>query len=54
MNKKKAIATRIKDALDMRGISQTEFATLMGATDSVISRLLSGTHNPTLKSFGIL
>lgn len=43
-----AIANRIYDILKARGMSQKDFARLMGKTETEISRWLSGTHNLTL------
>ncbi len=42
-----SIANRIFDILAERGMSQKEFARLMGKTEAEISRWLSGTHNLT-------
>lgn len=43
-----AIANRIYDILEEKGMSQKEFAQLMGKTETEVSRWLSGTHNMTL------
>ena len=43
-----AIANRIYEILEEKGMSQTDFARLMGKTETEISRWLSGTHNMTL------
>ncbi|MBO4464118.1 MAG: helix-turn-helix transcriptional regulator [Prevotella sp.] len=43
-----AIANRIYDILEAKGMSQKEFAGLMGKTETEVSRWLSGTHNLTL------
>lgn len=43
-----AIANRISDILEEKGMSQKDFARLMGKTETEISRWLSGTHNLTL------
>ena len=43
-----AIANRIYDILEEKGMSQKEFARLMGKTETEVSRWLSGTHNMTL------
>ena len=43
-----AIANRIYDILDAKGMSQKEFAQLMGKTETEVSRWLSGTHNLTM------
>lgn len=41
------IANRIHDILQARGMTQREFATLMGKRESEISRWLTGTHGFT-------
>ena len=43
-----AIANRIYDILEEKGMSQKEFAQLMGKTETEVSRWLSGTHNLTM------
>ena len=43
-----AIANRIYDILDAKGMSQKDFARLMGKTETEVSRWLSGTHNLTM------
>ena len=43
-----AIANRIYDILEEKGMTQKEFARLMGKTETEVSRWLSGTHNMTL------
>ncbi len=43
-----AIANRIYEILEEKGLSQKDFARLMGKTETEISRWLSGTHNLTL------
>ena len=43
-----AIANRIYDILEAKGMSQKEFAHLMGKTETEVSRWLSGTHNLTM------
>ena len=43
-----AIANRIYDILETKGMSQKEFAQLMGKTETEVSRWLSGTHNLTM------
>lgn len=45
-----AIANRIYSILDQRGMSQKEFARLMGKTETEVSRWLSGTHNLTIST----
>lgn len=42
-----AIANRIYEILEAKGMSQKDFATLMGKTETEVSRWLSGTHNLT-------
>ena len=43
-----AIANRVYDILEERGMSQKEFAKMMGKTETEVSRWLSGTHNLTV------
>jgi len=43
-----AIANRIYDILLEKGMSQKDFARLMGKTETEVSRWLSGTHNMTM------
>ncbi|MBR7043317.1 MAG: helix-turn-helix transcriptional regulator [Prevotella sp.] len=43
-----AIANRIYDILETRGMSQKDLARLLGKTETEVSRWLSGTHNLTL------
>ena len=43
-----AIANRIYDILEEKGMSQKDFARLMGKTETEVSRWLSGTHNMTM------
>jgi len=43
-----AIANRIYNILESKGMSQKVFASLMGKTETEVSRWLSGTHNLTL------
>ena len=43
-----AISNRIYDILERKGMSQKEFAHMMGKTETEVSRWLSGTHNLTL------
>lgn len=43
-----AIANRIYNILESKGMSQKEFARLMGKTETEVSRWLSGTHNLTM------
>ena len=43
-----AIANRIYEILEEKGMTQKDFARLMGKTETEVSRWLSGTHNMTL------
>lgn len=43
-----AIANRVYEILDAKGMSQKDFAKLMGKTETEVSRWLSGTHNLTM------
>ena len=43
-----AIANRIYNILETKGMSQKEFARMMGKTETEVSRWLSGTHNLTI------
>lgn len=43
-----AIANRIYEMLEAKGMSQKDFAHLMGKTETEVSRWLSGTHNLTV------
>lgn len=43
-----AIANRIYDILEAKGMSQKDFAHKLGKTETEVSRWLSGTHNLTL------
>lgn len=43
-----AIANRVYDILQSKGMSQKDFARLMGKSETEVSRWLSGTHNLTL------
>lgn len=45
-----AIANRIYEILEEKGMSQKDFAQLMGKTETEVSRWLSGTHNLTLST----
>lgn len=42
------VANRIYEILDERGLSQRDFAKMMGKTEAEVSRWLSGTHNFTM------
>ena len=43
-----AIANRVYDLLDERGMSQRDFSRALGKTETEVSRWLSGTHNLTI------
>jgi transcriptional regulator with XRE-family HTH domain len=43
-----AIANRIYAIIDQRGLSQKEFAQMLGKTETEVSRWLSGMHNLTI------
>ena len=43
-----AIANRVYDLLEERGMSQRDFARALGKTETEVSRWLSGTHNLTI------
>ncbi|MBQ6769781.1 MAG: helix-turn-helix transcriptional regulator [Bacteroidales bacterium] len=45
-----AIADKIDALLKKRGLSQKEFAHLMGKTEPEVSRWVGGTHNFTLRT----
>ena len=45
-----AIADKIDAMLKQRGMSQKEFAHLMGKTEPEVSRWVGGTHNFTLRT----
>lgn len=45
-----AIANRIYDILDAKGMSQKDFAHILGKTETEVSRWLSGTQNLTLST----
>ena len=45
-----AIAVKVQDILDKRGIKQKEFAEILGKKPSEVSKWLTGLHNLTLKS----
>ena len=44
------IANRIYTILEAKGLSQKEFAHLVGKTETEVSRWLSGTHNLTVST----
>ncbi len=48
------IANRIYDILDERGLSQRDFARMMGKTEAEVSRWLSGTHNFTMATIAAI
>ena len=43
-----AIANRIYDILEKKGLSQKDFARMIGKSETEVCRWLSGTHNLTL------
>lgn len=43
-----AIANRIYEILEAKGMTQKDLAKLLGKTETEVSRWLSGTHNLTL------
>lgn len=43
-----AIANRVYDLLEERGMSQRDLARALGKTETEVSRWLSGTHNLTI------
>ncbi len=45
-----SMANRIYSILKQRGLSQKDFASLMGKTETEVSRWLSGTHNLTIST----
>ena len=45
-----AIANRIYDILEAKGMTQKELARKLGKTETEVSRWLSGTHNLTLST----
>ena len=45
-----AIANRIYEILESKGMTQKELAQLLGKTETEVSRWLSGTHNLTLST----
>ena len=44
-----AISDKLAGILEERGMSQKEFARMVGKTETEVSRWLGGTHNFTLK-----
>ena len=42
------IANRIYEIMEEKGLSQKDLATLLGKTETEVSRWLSGTHNMTM------
>ncbi len=50
INRRMSLAARIDDTLQSRGLTNQEFAFMMGKKPSVISRWLSGTHNFTTET----
>ena len=45
-----SIANRIYEILEAKGMSQKDFALLMGKTETEVSRWLSGTQNMTMST----
>ena len=45
-----SIANRIYEILEVKGMTQKDFALLMGKTETEVSRWLSGTHNMTMST----
>ena len=45
-----AIANRINEILEAKGMTQKELAKRLGKTETEVSRWLSGTHNLTLST----
>ena len=45
-----AVANRIYNILEEKGMSQKDFAHILGKTETEVSRWLSGTHNLTLST----
>jgi DNA-binding Xre family transcriptional regulator len=45
-----AISDKLASILEERGMSQKEFARMVGKTETEVSRWLGGTHNFTLKT----
>ena len=45
-----AIANRIYEILEAKGMTQKELTKLLGKTETEVSRWLSGTHNLTLST----
>jgi transcriptional regulator with XRE-family HTH domain len=50
VNRRMSLAARIDDILQARGLTNQEFAFMMGKKPSEISRWLSGTHNFTTET----
>ena len=50
INRRMSLAARIDDVLQSRGLTNQEFAFMMGKKPSEISRWLSGTHNFTTET----
>lgn len=49
-----AIANRVYDLLEQKGMSQKDLAKKLGKTETEVSRWLSGTHNLTLATIAKL
>jgi len=50
IDKSMGIADHVHEILERRGVSQREFAKLLGKGESEVSKWLSGSHNLTIKS----
>ena len=50
ISRRMSLAAKIDDALQARGLTNVEFAYMMGKKPSEISRWLSGTHNFTTET----
>jgi transcriptional regulator with XRE-family HTH domain len=50
INRRMSLAAKIDDVLQSRGLTNQEFAFMMGKKPSEISRWLSGTHNFTTET----
>ena len=48
-----AISDKLVGILEERGMSQKEFARMVGKTETEVSRWLGGTHNFTLKTIAM-
>ena len=48
------IAARIRSILVKKGLSQAEFARMIGKKEAEISRWMSGTHNFTIRTISVI